>query len=180
MVAAIVSLPIILPRVCCVTPRPGAGAWQRAAFARNWHAAFAAVTRAVAAHDPSRLPGGAAAVRFDVGVRVWKTRALASRWSGEGGDWFARESGWPVKAWVAVDHHLAHAVAGFYVSPFASALVASYDGSGNDGCFAAYHGARGDDGHHARRGLHAPRAFAGAGDAREFVAVTTSNDARNH
>lgn len=33
----------------------------------------------------------------------------------------------------AVDHHLSHAALGFYTSPFAEALVFSYDGFGNDG-----------------------------------------------
>ena len=81
-------------------------------------------------------------VAFDVGVQVWKARTHED----EGTQFFARDSGWPVAHWVTVDHHLAHAALGFYDSPFARALVFSYDGAGNDGCFAAYHGARGDDG----------------------------------
>lgn len=41
-----------------------------------------------------------------------------------------------------VDHHLAHAAAAFYQSPFESALLISYDGGGNDGTFRSFLGSR--------------------------------------
>lgn len=47
-----------------------------------------------------------------------------------------------VETWLACDHHEAHARLGFFASPFASALVVSYDGGGNDGHFNAYVGRR--------------------------------------
>ena len=34
----------------------------------------------------------------------------------------------------------AHALLAFHASPFKSALIVSYDGGGNDGCFNAYVG----------------------------------------
>lgn len=41
-----------------------------------------------------------------------------------------------------VDHHLAHAAAAFYQSPFERSLVISYDGGGNDGTFRTFLGCR--------------------------------------
>jgi carbamoyltransferase len=41
-----------------------------------------------------------------------------------------------------VDHHLAHAAAAFYASPFGTALIVSYDGGGNDGTFRSFIGTR--------------------------------------
>lgn len=41
-----------------------------------------------------------------------------------------------------VDHHLAHAAASFYQSPFDRALLVSYDGGGNDGTFRTFLGSR--------------------------------------
>eukprot|EP00746_Dinoflagellata_sp_MGD_P078995 gnl/MRDRNA2_/MRDRNA2_31557_c0_seq1.p1 gnl/MRDRNA2_/MRDRNA2_31557_c0~~gnl/MRDRNA2_/MRDRNA2_31557_c0_seq1.p1 ORF type:complete len:681 (-),score=100.96 gnl/MRDRNA2_/MRDRNA2_31557_c0_seq1:265-2307(-) len=43
-----------------------------------------------------------------------------------------------IENWRFVDHHLAHALIGYYASPFRSALVVSYDGGGNDGVFNIY------------------------------------------
>lgn len=40
--------------------------------------------------------------------------------------------------WLTYDHHEAHAMLGFYDSPFETALVASFDGGGNDGLFNIY------------------------------------------
>lgn len=37
-----------------------------------------------------------------------------------------------------VDHHLAHAAAAFYESPFERSLIVSYDGGGNDGTFRTF------------------------------------------
>src|SRR6187399_2419872 len=37
-----------------------------------------------------------------------------------------------------VDHHLAHAAAAFYESPFDTSLIVSYDGGGNDGTFRTF------------------------------------------
>jgi carbamoyltransferase len=37
-----------------------------------------------------------------------------------------------------VDHHLAHAAAAFFQSPYERSLVISYDGGGNDGTFRAF------------------------------------------
>merc|ERR1712048_682633 len=45
-----------------------------------------------------------------------------------------------VARWRHVDHHRAHALLGFYSSPFRSALILSYDGGGNDGSFHVYAG----------------------------------------
>ena len=47
-----------------------------------------------------------------------------------------------VETWLACDHHEAHARLGFFASPFASALIVSYDGGGNDGHFNVYVGRR--------------------------------------
>lgn len=41
-----------------------------------------------------------------------------------------------------VDHHLAHAAAAFYQSPFERSLLISYDGGGNDGTFRTFLGCR--------------------------------------
>jgi carbamoyltransferase len=41
-----------------------------------------------------------------------------------------------------VDHHVSHAAAAFYASPFDRALVVSYDGGGNDGTFRSFIGTR--------------------------------------
>jgi carbamoyltransferase len=46
-----------------------------------------------------------------------------------------------------VDHHLAHAAAAFYQSPYERSLLISYDGGGNDGTFRAFLGCR-------DRGIH--------------------------
>jgi len=43
-----------------------------------------------------------------------------------------------------VDHHVAHAAAALYASPFETALVVSYDGGGNDGTFRTFVGRRQD------------------------------------
>jgi carbamoyltransferase len=49
----------------------------------------------------------------------------------------------PAKRWVEAGHHLAHAVYGFFDSPFKSALVFSYDGGGDgDQNFEIYLGDR--------------------------------------
>merc|ERR1712137_314961 len=50
-----------------------------------------------------------------------------------------------VKKWGSVDHQEAHALSGFYDSPFRSALITA-QGLGNDGTFNAYLG-RGLDVH---------------------------------
>lgn len=47
-----------------------------------------------------------------------------------------------------IDHHLAHAAAAFYQSPFERSLIISYDGGGNDGTFRIFVGCR-------DRGIHA-------------------------
>ena len=44
----------------------------------------------------------------------------------------------PAKVWGYGDHHRAHAMLGLYESGFGRALVLSYDGGGNDGCFNLY------------------------------------------
>ncbi len=41
-----------------------------------------------------------------------------------------------------VDHHLAHAAAALYQSPFKKSLIISFDGGGNDGTFKAFIGCR--------------------------------------
>lgn len=41
-----------------------------------------------------------------------------------------------------VDHHLAHAAAAFYQSPYERSLLISYDGGGNDGTFRTFLGCR--------------------------------------
>ncbi|CAE7353712.1 tobZ [Symbiodinium necroappetens] len=45
-----------------------------------------------------------------------------------------------VRQWRLVDHHEAHARMSFHDSRFSSALVVSFDGSGNDGTFNVYFG----------------------------------------
>ena len=47
-----------------------------------------------------------------------------------------------VSQWMVRDHHLSHAAAGFYASPFRHALVISYDAAGNDGVFEVFVGQR--------------------------------------
>jgi predicted NodU family carbamoyl transferase len=42
-------------------------------------------------------------------------------------------------AWVLVDHHAAHAAAGFFDSGLQSALALSFDGGGSDGSFVMFH-----------------------------------------
>ena len=42
------------------------------------------------------------------------------------------------KKLIKCDHHLAHAIGAFSLSPFEESLVLSYDGSGNDGSFNYY------------------------------------------
>lgn len=46
-----------------------------------------------------------------------------------------------------VDHHLAHAAAAFYQSPYERSLLISYDGGGNDGTFKTFLGCR-------KQGIH--------------------------
>eukprot|EP00438_Fugacium_kawagutii_P002062 Skav212343 [mRNA] locus=scaffold1488:238591:240732:+ [translate_table: standard] len=43
-------------------------------------------------------------------------------------------------AWRFANHHHAHALLGFYTSPYRSAIIMSYDGGGNDGVFNFYLG----------------------------------------
>lgn len=43
-----------------------------------------------------------------------------------------------IKQWRHVHHHEAHALLGYYASPFSSALVVSYDGGGDDGYFNVF------------------------------------------
>ena len=45
-----------------------------------------------------------------------------------------------VREWRNVNHHEAHALMGYFASPFRSAFVLSYDGGGNDGVFNAFLG----------------------------------------
>ncbi|CAL1143546.1 unnamed protein product [Cladocopium goreaui] len=45
-----------------------------------------------------------------------------------------------IDRWHYCDHHQAHALAAYYSSPFRSALVVSYDSTGNDGTFNVYLG----------------------------------------
>ena len=48
------------------------------------------------------------------------------------------ESVFSVGQWRNVNHHEAHALMGYFASPFRSAFVLSYDGGGNDGVFNAF------------------------------------------
>ncbi|HEY4243198.1 MAG TPA: carbamoyltransferase C-terminal domain-containing protein [Kofleriaceae bacterium] len=48
--------------------------------------------------------------------------------------------------WRTVDHHVAHALHGFYDAPYEEPLVVSFDGGGNDGTFRLFRG-------HRRRGV---------------------------
>ena len=43
-----------------------------------------------------------------------------------------------VREWRNVNHHEAHALMGYFASPFRSAFILSYDGGGNDGVFNAF------------------------------------------
>jgi carbamoyltransferase len=49
-----------------------------------------------------------------------------------------------VRATRRIPHHVAHAAAAFYQSPFEKSLIVSYDGGGNDGTFRAFLGCRRD------------------------------------
>jgi carbamoyltransferase len=70
--------------------------------------------------------------RFDVGLHVAPLDTYAQ-------ELFRRLN---VARVACVDHHLAHAAAAFYASPFEAALVVSYDGGGNDGTFRVFIGKR--------------------------------------
>ncbi|CAE7214452.1 nolO [Symbiodinium sp. CCMP2592] len=48
------------------------------------------------------------------------------------------ESVFSVREWRNVNHHEAHALMGYFSSPFRSAFILSYDGGGNDGYFNAF------------------------------------------
>ena len=70
--------------------------------------------------------------RFDIGLHVAPLDDLAS-------ELFRLLNVATVRC---VDHHVAHAAAAFYASPFETALVVSYDGGGNDGTFRSFIGTR--------------------------------------
>lgn len=53
---------------------------------------------------------------------------------------FLAERVFSIDKWHYCDHHQAHALAAFHSSPFRSALVLSYDSTGNDGSFNVYLG----------------------------------------
>lgn len=50
----------------------------------------------------------------------------------------------PAKKYIHGLHHQAHAAGAFYQSPYKEAIIFSFDGGGNDGCFNVYHGTRKD------------------------------------
>ena len=60
-------------------------------------------------------------------------------------------------AWIQVNHHAAHALSGFYDSPFDSAIILSLDAGGTDGYFNVFYASRSNAGrlwpHHDREGL---------------------------
>ena len=107
-------------------------------FAEVWRRAYGVLAMATAATIGGRL--------FDVGVSVWHARERGHvrhlRDPTERSAWFARDSGWPVRQWTTADHHASHAALGFFDSPYARALVFSYDGGGNEGTFVVYLGDR--------------------------------------
>lgn len=62
---------------------------------------------------------------FDVGLTV--------HWGGEDPQSKQIQNAVPARRWLTYNHHEGHAAAGFFASPFRTALVISMDGMGNDG-----------------------------------------------
>ena len=99
------------------------------AFGQLWKDAYAAVSDAWSAPQPA-----------EVGVVVGGIWMHEAYWQHH-----KLRSSLPVAEWRDADHHLAHATHGFFDSPFASALVITADGGGNDGLFNAYWASRAED-----------------------------------
>ncbi|CAE7901258.1 ADPS [Symbiodinium sp. KB8] len=100
-------------------------------FHFHWHRALETVSERCECED------GSCPTNFDFGIMV-----------NFGGDVSVQHADLPniverffrVREWRNVNHHEAHALMGFFSSPFRSAFVLSYDGGGNDGVFNAFLG----------------------------------------
>eukprot|EP00439_Symbiodinium_sp_Y106_P040207 s4001_g4.t3 len=100
-------------------------------FHFHWHRALETVYESCECED------GSCPTNFDFGIMV-----------NFGGDVAMQHADLPniverffrVREWRNVNHHEAHALMGFFSSPFRSAFVLSYDGGGNDGVFNAFLG----------------------------------------
>ena len=58
---------------------------------------------------------------------------------------FHLEKDFPAKTYIHCKHHHSHAAGAFYQSPYDKALIFSFDGGGNDGCFNIYLAKRGKE-----------------------------------
>jgi len=102
------------------------GKTPRASFDEDWRRALLVIRDRPECHYPETF---AHAIVVEAGASRYRLEKLV-------------EEVFDVETWLACDHHEAHARLGFFASPFASALVVSYDGGGNDGHFNAYVGRR--------------------------------------
>jgi len=101
----------------------------------EFHNAWTTALRVVKKDCPGEVPS-----RFDYGVIVKVGIDMDARTTLHHQlPWIVEEL-FHVERWTWVDHHEAHARAGFFQSPFRSALIVSYDGGGNDGAFNIYRG----------------------------------------
>ena len=62
-----------------------------------------------------------------------------------GEETFHLEKDFPAKTYIHCKHHHSHAAGAFYQSPYDKALIFSFDGGGNDGCFNIYLAKRGKE-----------------------------------
>ena len=104
--------------------------------AYTWFSALELVQKKCECED------GICPTSFDHGVLVNFGTRLGARWQVN----FPKlvEEVFPVREWRNVNHHEAHAMLGYFASPFRSAFILSYDGGANDGVFNAF----------VARGLH--------------------------
>ncbi|CAE6967053.1 nolO [Symbiodinium sp. CCMP2592] len=104
-------------------------------FQSNWRQALEIV------RDRCDCDEGPCPQEFDYGIMVGFGLRLKTHFT-----WLPKvvELVFRVHRWRNVNHHEAHALMGYFSSPFRSALVLSYDGGGNDGVFNVFL-ARGQD-----------------------------------
>ncbi|CAE7206645.1 nolO [Symbiodinium pilosum] len=93
--------------------------------AYTWFSALELVQKKCECED------GICPTSFDHGVLVNFGTRLGARWQVN----FPKlvEEVFPVREWRNVNHHEAHAMLGYFASPFRSAFILSYDGGANDG-----------------------------------------------
>ena len=85
--------------------------------------------------DRCECDHGSCPTRFDYGIMVNFGSGVSAQCSHLP---HIVERVFEVGEWRNVNHHEAHALMGYFASPFRSAFILSYDGGGNDGVFNAF------------------------------------------